>query len=154
MYHTDSQAVSLDLNVLGRRVLRLVRHRKDRLSLAGDVLVYLHGSTLSQNDVDSLSDESIHDLIRLTVKASKIDRWQQSKREFASTVGEMINEVCDRTRGNDLSDEMTALIERARLLLGRECAELLESGYSIRQIADKLGVSKSTLHDRLKSLRS
>lgn len=142
--------VALDLNAFGNRLLRILRSHKQRLSLVGDVILFVGSSTMDQSTVDNLSSKAIHGLIYEACRASRLDRWQQAKRESAVQLSTLVDIACKPLESVELSPVNERIISEARRKLSVETIDLLMSGYSVNSIAKRLGIDESTIR---KSLR-
>ena len=143
----------LDLSKFGKRVHRLIgRKCKYRLTAAADVCIHLHNCTLTQSQVDCLSDDTIHQIIREADRSVRYDVWRTRKRDLASAVAEII-ELAVAPLAAMLTDEQSRVLSRARHNLSQECFADLSAGYSIRQTARRVGIDEKQIRRNLLKCR-
>lgn len=162
---------TLDLSSFGSVVLRIVtkalRSRSRGLLLAGDVLLYVGKQSereqqaygpyqFDQSAIDwylANDPSKIHAIIGEASQQLLFDRWMETKRTVAVSIGQAIDLVCEPIR--ELQTEDAAkLANYLRIAIGEQFCQAVESGYSMRQACAQLGINYETLRKRIQRLRA
>ena len=150
----------LNLDTFGKRVLRILRNHRSRLTFAGDVILHVGKlfseqasetpPTITQAIVDGWTTDEIHAIIRDCSQRLRLDRWQERKRATAVTCSAMIEMAVQPIKVIEPNAGQAKLLALAIKRLRVDVREMLEAGYSVT-VADYLVLnnSKSELRTRL-----
>ena len=155
----------LNLNSFGKRVLRILRNHRSRLTFTGDVVLYVgklyaehnpmseEPPAITQAVVDAWTTDDIHAIIRDCSQRLRLDRWQERKRITAVTCSAMIEMAVQPIKAIEPSAGQAKLLALAIKRLRVDVREMLEAGYSVSHVARELGIDRRTLAHTLLDIR-